>query len=221
MAVLRLILVDDHSIVRAGLRAVLAGDHGLEVVAEAGTAAEALLRVEQHRPDIVLMDVRLPDQSGIAATREICRRWPSTQVLMLTSYADEALVLESIDAGAAGYILKQIDPDELISAVRTISRGDSVLSPEVTRRLLGRVRKAEHEARSAAFRDLSERETEVLALIAEGKTNEEIAANLILSEKTVANHVSSILSKLGVANRIGAATYAVRNQIERFVGNDR
>lgn len=213
---LRLLLVDDHSIVRAGLRAVLAGDSSLDVIAEAGTAAEALRRVEQYRPDVVLMDVRLPDQSGIAATREICRRWPATQVLMLTSFADESLVLESIDAGAAGYVLKQIDPEELIRAVHAVSQGDSVLSPEVTRRVLGRVRRAEHESRQAAFRDFSEREIEVLALIAEGKTNEEIAGILVLSEKTVAHHVSNILAKLGVANRIGAATFAVRNQIERY-----
>lgn len=212
----RLLLVDDHAIVRAGLRAVLAGDPDFEVVAEAGTAAEAMLRVEQHLPDVVLMDVRLPDQSGIAATRAICRRSPATQVLMLTSYADEELVLESIDAGAAGYVLKQIDPDELIRAARAVSRGDSVLSPEVVRRVLSRVRRAEANTRQAEFRDLSAREVEVLALIAEGKTNEEIASALVISEKTAAHHVSSILSKLGVANRIGAATYAVRNQIERY-----
>jgi two-component system, NarL family, response regulator DevR len=214
--VLRLLLVDDHAIVRAGLRAVLAGEPAIDVVGEAGTAAEAIVLAEQLQPDIVLMDVRLPDQSGITATREICSRRPQTQVLMLTSFADETLVLESIDAGAAGYVLKQIDPEELIRALHSVGHGDAVLSPEVTRKLLGRVRRAEHESRHSALRDFSERELDVLALIAEGKTNEEIATALTLSEKTVANHVSNILAKIGVANRIGAATFAVRNHIERF-----
>ncbi len=212
---LRLLLVDDHQIVRVGLRAVLAAEPELEVVGEAASAAEALLQVERLRPHVVLMDVRLPDQSGIVATAEICRRWPQTQVLILTSFADEALVLEAIDAGAAGYVLKQIDPAELIRSIFAVHSGDSVLAPEVTRKVLGRVRRAAHESRQMAFRDLSDRELMVLKLIADGLTNDEIARELVLSEKTAANHVSNILAKLGVNNRISAATYAVRNHIER------
>lgn len=214
---LRLVLVDDHQVVRLGLRALLEGEPDIAVVGEAGTAAEALQVVSRVEPHIVLMDIRLPDQSGITACEQVRQRWPVVQVLMLTSFADEDLVLEAINAGAAGYVLKQLGNDDLLRAVRAVGRGDAVLDPAVTRQLLARVRRAEHEAHGAAFRDLSERELTVLALVAEGKTNAEIAEALILSEKTVRNHVSTILEKLDLTNRIEAATYAVRHHIERFL----
>jgi DNA-binding NarL/FixJ family response regulator len=214
---LRLVLVDDHQVVRLGLRALLTGEPDITVVGEAGTAAEAIQVVSRVEPDIVLMDIRLPDQSGITACQQVRQRWPAVQVLMLTSFADEELVLEAISAGAAGYVLKQLGNDDLLRAVRAVGRGDAVLDPVVTRQLLARVRRAEHEAHGAAFHDLSERELEVLALVAEGKTNAEIAEVLILSEKTVRNHVSTILEKLQLTNRIEAATYAVRHHIERFL----
>jgi DNA-binding NarL/FixJ family response regulator len=163
------------------------------------------------------MDIRLPDQNGIAACRQIRQQWPAIQVLMLTSFADEQLVLEAISAGAAGYVLKQLDTNDLITAVRAVGRGDAVLDPAVTQKVLARIRSAEHEAEAAAFRDLSERELQVLALVTEGKTNAEIGNILMLSEKTVRNHVSTILSKIGLTNRIEAATYAVRHHIEYFL----
>ena len=217
MNVLRLVLVDDHQVVRLGLRALLEGEPDISVVGEAGTAAEAIQVVSRLQPDIVLMDIRLPDQSGITACQQVRQRCPAVQVLMLTSFADEDLVLEAISAGAAGYVLKQLGNDDLLRAVRAVGRGDAVLDPTVTRQLLARVRRAEHEAHGAAFHDLSERELAVLALVAEGKTNAEIAEALILSEKTVRNHVSTILEKLELTNRIEAATYAVRHHIERFL----
>lgn len=217
MSDLRLLLVDDHQVVRLGLRALLDGEPGITVVGDVGTAAEAVQMAGRVLPDIVLMDVRLPDQSGIMACQQIRQRWPDVQVLMLTSFADEDLVLEAISAGAAGYVLKQVGTDDLLRAVRAVGRGDAVLDPTTTRQLLARVRRAEHEAHGAAFHDLSERELEVLVLVAEGKTNAEIAAALVLSEKTVRNHVSTILEKLGLTNRIEAATYAVRHHIERFL----
>jgi DNA-binding NarL/FixJ family response regulator len=217
MNVLRLVLVDDHQVVRLGLRALLEGEPDITVVGEAGTAAEAIQVVSRVEPHIVLMDIRLPDQSGITACQQVRQRWPMVQVLMLTSFADEDLVLEAISAGAAGYVLKQLGNDDLLRAVRAVGRGDAVLDPAVTRQLLARVRRAEHEAHGAAFHDLSERELAVLARIAEGKTNAEIAEALILSEKTVRNHVSTILEKLELTNRIEAATYAVRHHIERFL----
>jgi len=217
MSVLRLVLVDDHQVVRLGLRALLDSEPDISVVGEASTVAEALGVVDQLQPDIVLMDIRLPDQSGIAACQQVRQHWPAVQVLMLTSFADEDLVLDAISAGAAGYVLKQVGTDDLLRAVRAVGRGDAVLDPTVTRQLLARVRRAEHDAHGAAFRDLSERELAILALIAKGKTNAEIAAALFLSEKTARNHVSTILEKLDLTNRIEAATYAVRHHIERFV----
>jgi two-component system, NarL family, response regulator DevR len=222
MDIIRLLLVDDHKVVRLGLRALLDAEPNIEVVGEAATAAEAIQLAGQLQPTLVLMDIRLPDQNGIAACRQIRQQWPAIQVLMLTSFADAELVLEAIGAGAAGYVLKQLDTNDLVNAVRAVGRGDAVLDPAVTQKILARVRYAEHEAQAAAFRDLSERELQVLALVAEGKTNAEIADVLVLSEKTVRNHVSTILSKIGLTNRIEAATYAVRHHLERFLpGNQK
>jgi two-component system, NarL family, response regulator DevR len=213
---LRLLLVDDHQVVRVGLRALLDSEPDIEVVAEAATAAQAIEQAGEWQPDVVIMDVRLPDRSGLAACKDIRQSWPRIQVLVLTSYADEELVMEAIDAGAAGYVLKQLDTSELVKIVQAVARGDAVLDPVVTRKLLQRVQRAEHESHEAAFRDLSSRELDVLALVAEGKTNAEIATQLNISEKTAGNHVGAILSKLNVTNRIEAATYAVRNHIERI-----
>lgn len=212
----RIMLVDDHEVVRLGLRALLTDEPDVRVVAEAGTVAEAVRAAEIERPDIVLLDIRLPDGSGIDACRAIRARSRATQVIILTSFADPALVLEAIEAGAAGYVLKQLDTSDLLKAVRAVALGDAVLDPAVTRDVLARVRKAEAETQSRPFSDLSEREIDVLAVVAQGKTNAEIGATLNLSEKTVRNHVSTILSKLGLTNRIEAATFAVRHDIDRW-----
>lgn len=215
MSRVRVLLVDDHQVVRLGVRALLEAEPDLEVVGEAGTTTEALRQVERLLPNVVVLDIRLPDGSGVDACGQIRRRWPAVQVLMLTSFADEALVVEAIAAGAAGYVLKQVGTDDLARAIRAVAQGDAVLDPATTRQLLSRVRRAEHESHSAAFAELSERELDVLALVAEGKTNAEIAAQLFLGEKTVRNHVSTILEKLQLSNRIEAATYAVRHHIEQ------
>ena len=214
---LRLLLVDDHKVVRLGLRTLLESETDFEVVAEASTAAEAVQMAGSLRPHVVLMDIRLPDQTGIVACQQIREKWSDIQVLMLTSFADEDLVMEAIEAGAAGYVLKQLDTDELLRAVRAVGQGDAVLDPSITRNVLAGVRRAKQEVQATAFRDLSERELQVLAQVAQGKTNIEIADVLFLSEKTVRNHVSVILSKLDLTNRIEAATYAVRHNIERHV----
>ncbi len=218
---IRLLLVDDHQVVRLGLRALLDSEPDLEVVAEGSNAAEAIQRCRQLQPDVVLMDIRLPDRTGIEACREIRRHCPGVQVLMLTSYGDDELVREAIAAGAAGYVLKQVSTDELLRAVRAVAQGDAVLDPKVTRQVLARMQQAEADAHSAAFRDLSERELQVLARVAEGKSNAEIAEELFLSPITVRNHVSTILQKLGLSNRIEAATYAVRHHIEKVVDTSR
>jgi DNA-binding NarL/FixJ family response regulator len=199
------------------LGALLQAQPGIEIIAEAGSAEEAVRQVEQHQPDLVLMDIRLPGESGITACRKITSRWPDTKVIMLTSFADDDLIFQAIQAGATGYVLKQVGNDELMRAIAAVREGEALLDPSVMRKVLDRVRQREREADTAAFRDLTERELEVLALMAEGRTNAEIAEMLTLSEKTVRNHVSVILEKLGVVNRIEAATYAVRHDIKRLL----
>ncbi|MCI0393603.1 MAG: response regulator transcription factor [Chloroflexi bacterium] len=213
----RVILVDDHEVVRLGLMALLENVPWVEVVAEAGTAAEAVEAVDQRRPDVVVMDIRMPGGSGIDACRQITSRWPETRVIMLTSFADDELIFQALQAGASGYVLKQVGNQSLIDALDAVRRGDALLDPGVTQRVLTRMRQLESERQSAAFRDLSEREIEVLAEVAKGKSNVEIAVALSLSEKTVRNHVSAILAKLNLANRVEAATYAIRHGIERHL----
>lgn len=211
-----LLIVDDHQVVRLGLQALLNVEPDFEVVGQAATADEAVIAVERLRPRVVLMDLRMPGRSGVEACREIKQRWPDIHVIMLTSYADDELVLEAISAGAEGYVLKKVEGGNLVEVIRAVARGEAVLDSAVTQKLLAHVRQAEQELSGLAFRSLSEREIEVLALLSEGKTNAEIAHHLSLSEKTVGNHVSAIFDKLGVANRIEAATYAVRHHIERY-----
>ncbi len=213
---IKLVLVDDHQVVRLGLHALLSVEPDFEVVGQAGTVDEALALLERVRPQIVLLDVRLPGRSGLDGCRAIKQRWPAIHVIMLTSYADDQLVIDAINNGAEGYVLKKVEGDELVKAIRTVALGEAILDSTVTQALLKRVRQAEQEMIAHAFHDLSARECEVLQLIAEGKTNGEIAHQLNLSEKTVGNHISTILSKLGLTNRIEAATYAVRNHLEFY-----
>jgi DNA-binding NarL/FixJ family response regulator len=215
--IVNVILVDDHEVVRLGLMTLLEDLPWVRVVAEAGSAGEAIQVVERHQPDVVVMDIRMPGESGLDACQEITRRWPEIKVVMLTSFVDDDMIFQAIQAGASGYVLKQVGNDSLIRALAAVRRGEALLDPVVTQRVLKRVRETETDRQAAAFRDLSEREMEVLALVAEGKSNNEIAEALFLSEKTVRNHVSTILSKLGFSNRIEAATYAVRNHIEQHL----
>lgn len=214
---LRVLLVDDHEVVRLGLRTLLEDVEWLEVVAEAGDAVTAVQATERYQPDAVVMDIRLPGESGIEACATITQRWPHIKVIMLTSHGEDDLLFRAIQAGASGYVLKQVGNEPVIKALDAVRRGEALLDPVVTRRVLNYVRQSERDHQAAAFKDLSEREMEILALVAQGKSNGEIAAELILAEKTVRNHVSTILSKLGVTNRIEAATYAVRNHIEDYM----
>ena len=214
---LRILIVDDHEVVRLGLRALLDRHPDFTVVDEAGTAREALQKALLHRPDVVVMDIRLPGRSGIDACRDILSQLPDTRVIMLTSYAEDELLFDAIEAGACGYVLKQIGTDDLVRAIEAVGRGEALLDPSVTRRVLERVREAARRDEAAAFAELTDQELRVLALIAEGKTNREIARALYLGEGTVRNYVSSILSKLGVTNRAEAAAFAVRHNLKEYL----
>jgi two-component system, NarL family, response regulator DevR len=208
---LRVLLVDDHEVVRDGVKALLAGVEDIVVAAEAGTVREAVAVAERTQPDVVVMDVRLPDGSGIAATRDIRAQRPSTQVLMLTSFADDEALFAAILAGAAGYVLKQIRGAELVAAIRTVGRGQSLLDPAVTRGVLERLRRGKRLLGDERLARLSPQEERILGLVAEGRTNRQIGGELGLAEKTVKNYVSSILSKLEVERRAEAAAYLARH----------
>lgn len=213
----RLVIVDDHEVVRLGLKALLQHHPQFEVVGEAGTAREVLELVGRLKPDIVLMDIRLPGASGIEACQEITKSYPDTRVVMLTSYAEDEMLFSAIRAGASGYVLKQIGGDDLIRALEAVSRGEALLDPAVTQRVFQEVRRAVKEEEASAFANLSQQEKHVLSLVSEGKTNREIAKALFLGEGTVRNYVSSILSKLGVSNRAEAAAYAVEHNLKEYL----
>ncbi len=214
---LRILIVDDHEVVRLGLRTLLSNQANFVVVDEAASAKEAVEKAVQHRPDVVVMDIRMPGENGIEACREIKMHLPNTEVLMLTSYAEDEMLFDAISAGAAGYVLKQGGGDELIRAIQRVGQGDALLDPAVTQRVLARVRQATRQEQAAAFNDLTEQELRVLGLVSEGRTNKEIAKSLFLGEGTVRNYVSSILSKLGLTNRAEAAAYAVRHNLHEFL----
>ncbi len=217
MAKQRIVLVDDHEVVRLGLKSLLERHPQFEVVGEAGSAREAVEQVAALKPEVVLMDIRLPGTSGIEACEEIVNRFPGTRVIMLTSYADDEMLFSAIRAGASGYLLKQIGSDDLVKALEAVSRGEALLDPAVTQRVFQEVRRAVKEEEASAFAHLSQQEKHVLLLVSEGKTNREIAKSLFLGEGTVRNYVSSILSKLGVNNRAEAAAYAVQHNLREYI----
>lgn len=214
---LKILLVEDHEVVRLGLKALLARHPQFQVVAEASNAHEAMERVAQYRPNIVVMDIRMPGKSGIEATREIKQLYPDTQVIVLTSFAQDDMLFDAIAAGASGYVLKQIGSGDLVRALEAIGRGESLVDPALMQKVLQRVREATRKAEDESFADLSEQELKILALVAKGKTNKEIAEVVFLSEKTVRNYVSSILSKLHLATRSEAAGYAVEHHIQNHL----
>ncbi len=210
---LRLLVVDDHEVVRQGLVALLDRRDEFQVVAEAGTMAESIAAARRFQPDLVVMDVRLPDGSGVEACREIRSERPETKVVMLTSYPDEEAVLSAIIAGASGYLLKQIRGRDLVAALQSVARGDSLLDPGVTERVLERVRRAATGGEQDELSQLTAQERKILLLVAEGKTNKEIASEVFLSDKTVKNYVSSILSKLNLERRAQAAAFVAKHRL--------
>ena len=214
---MRIVLVDDHEVVRLGLKVLLEQNDHFEVVGEANNAKEAVEIAGKLRPDIVLMDIRLPGASGIDACEEITQLYPEVRVVMLTSYAEDEMLFSAIRAGASGYLLKQINSDDLIRSLESVRRGDALLDPLVTQRVFQEVRRAVKEEEASAFAILSQQEKHVLILVSEGKTNREIAKSLFLGEGTVRNYVSSILSKLGASNRAEAAAYAVEHNLKEYL----
>jgi DNA-binding NarL/FixJ family response regulator len=216
----RILLVDDHDIVRLGLMTLLNDQPDMEVVGEASTAGESVRMAEQLKPDVVLMDIRLPGEGGIEACRQIASKTTSCKVVMLTSFADDELVMRAIRAGAVGYVLKQVGNEELLRAIRAAARGEALLDPSTTARLLSRVRETERKADEDAFRDLSDREMDVLIHLAKGRTNAEIGALLNLSEKTVGNYVSNMFEKLNLSNRIELAAYAYEHHLFEKMGRE-
>lgn len=217
---IRILLVDDHDIVRLGLMTLLNDQPDMEVVGEASTAAEAVKAAEKFNPDVVLMDIRLPGEGGIEAGHQITARFPKSKVVMLTSFADDELVMRAINAGAVGYVLKQVGNEELLRAIRAAARGEALLDPSTTSRLLSHVRKAERKADEDAFREISDREMDVLFHLAKGRTNAEIGKLLNLSEKTVGNYVSSMFDKLHLNNRIELAAYAYEHHLFDRLGHE-
>jgi len=212
---LTLLIVDDHEVVRQGLVALLGRRPEFQVVAEAGTAADAVAEARRFEPDLVVMDVRLPDGSGIEACREIRSELPNTRVVMLTSYPDEDAVLSAIVAGASGYLLKQVRARDLVAALEAVGRGESLLDPAVTGRVLERVRRIATSDQPDELAQLTAQEQKILLLVAEGKTNKEIAGDVFLSDKTVKNYVSSILAKLNLERRAQAAAYMAKVRSSR------
>jgi NarL family two-component system response regulator LiaR len=205
---IRVVIADDHALVRSGLQSILALFDDIELVAQASSGAEAVRMTQQTEPDVVLMDLVMPGMNGAAATEEILRRCPGTRVLALTSFSDEELIENTLRAGAIGYLMKSVSGDQLADAIRAASVGKSTLAAEAAEALIHAV-----AAREAAGRTLTRRERQVLALMAEGMTNAEIADRLVISLSTAKTHVSSIISKLGVSSRTEAATIAVRHRL--------
>lgn len=209
-------LVDDHEIVRLGLKALLSSRPGFEVVGEAETTEEAVTKALSLNPDVIIMDVRLPGASGIEACRRIKKEAPQIKVIILTAFPNDEYILEAVEAGVDGYVLKRVGSEELLEALEKIRHGESVLDPSLVPTVFAQLRKLRKENRLEAFALLSERELQVLALLAQGKSNREIAEKLFLSEKTVRNYISRILDKLGLSSRTEAVAYALRHGIDKL-----
>ena len=215
---IRVFLLDDHEIVRMGVRDLLEAEPGITVIGEAGTAASALARIPALKPDVAILDIRLPDGDGVSVCREIRSKMPQLACLMLTSFSDDEALFDAIMAGAAGYVLKQIRGTDLVGAVRTIASGQSLLDPEAASRVMRRMRDQATAADPLA--GLTDQERRILALIGEGLTNRQIGDRLFLAEKTVKNYVSALFAKLGMQRRAQAAAYAARIFDRQHPGRD-
>jgi len=216
-APVRVLVVDDDDLMRAGLKAVLSSDSHIDVVGEAGSGRAAIAAARRHRPDLVLMDVRMPDLDGIAATREIVAGAANSKIVILTTFEDDDYIFGALNAGASGFLLKRTSPEDLLAAIHTVAAGDSLLSPSVTRTVIARMARQPTPDLSGADRidELTRREREVLALIARGLSNGEIAAQLVIEESTVKTHVKRILMKLRLRDRVQAVIFAYETGLTR------
>ncbi len=210
---LKIVLIDDHEVVRAGLRALVDAQDDMTVVGEAGTVEDGVRRVGLDEPNVVVLDVRLPDGSGVDACRQIRERFPDVKVLMLTSFADDEALMAAILAGASGYVLKRIKTEDLVSDIRRVGAGESLLDPEMTDRLFARIRGGKSE--DPLLGRLTGQERTIVELIADGLTNKQIAEEMFLAEKTVKNYVSNVLAKMGMSRRTEAAAHVARVKAER------
>jgi DNA-binding NarL/FixJ family response regulator len=217
MSQIRILMVDDHEVVRLGLKSLLERQVNFEVVAEAASENEAVEKALAYKPDVVLMDVRLSGGNGVEATARIIAELPETKIIILTSFADDEMLFAAIRAGAVGYVLKQVGSADLLRAIEAAVRGEATLDPSLTQRLFSEMRRSMQREEASAFEELTTQEMQVLALIAEGNTNRTIAEALFLSEGTVRNYVSSILSKLAVSNRAEAAAYAIQHHLRDYL----
>lgn len=213
MSRIRILIVDDHEVVRLGLRILMEDQPDMEVVAEAGEADQALIEVERHRPQVAIVDIRLPGRSGLEVCKEIRQKYPETRVVILTSQADDDFIVEALRVGASGYVLKQVGGDELIRAVQAAARGETALDPQTAARVVARMRILETQVEASAFKDLSPREKDVLRLVAQGQSNKEIGAALNLSDITVRNYISNMLEKLELSNRVELAAFATAHHL--------
>ena len=213
MTLLKVLLVDDHEVVRAGLRGMIDAQPDMTVVGEAGTSEEGVRHVGFDSPDVVVLDVRLPDGSGVEACRDIRARFPDVKVLMLTSFADEEALMAAILAGASGYVLKRVKSDDLVENIRRVGAGESLLDPAMTERLFERLRNGPRD--DPLLSKLTNQELVIVEHIAQGKTNKQIADEMFLAEKTVKNYVSNLLTKMGMSRRTEAAAYVARIEAER------
>jgi two-component system, NarL family, response regulator DevR len=217
MSQISVLIVDDHEVVRLGIKALIQQHPNMRVIAEAGSGEQAVEQAVLHRPDVVVMDIRMPGLSGVDACRQITQQLPDTRVVILTTFAEDELLFSAIRAGASGYVLKRIGSDDLVRTIEVVARGESALDPAMTATVFKEVMEIGKSKEASRFEDLSLQEMRVLALIADGLTNREIAGRLFLGEGTVRNYVSSLLSKLNLANRAEAAAFAVQHRVKDFL----
>jgi len=219
MGTIRVLIVDDHEVVRMGIKALLQQKPPLQVVAEAGSGEASITQAHIHRPDVVVMDVRMPGMSGAEACRQIVQQLPATRVVMLTTFAEDELLYAAIRAGASGYVLKRIGSHDLVHTIEAVARGESALEPAMRAAVFKEVKQSLNTRENSAFTSLTDQEMQVLALIADGKSNREISGWLFLGEGTVRNNVSSLLSKLHLSNRAESAAFAVKHNVKEWLSH--